>query len=81
MLEPPPHSTVPLKSAPLSKVTNGTFAGAGAIAVVYILRSQFNVDLPPEVDEAFKVLIAGSIGLFANWLANYFTPIKFRELK
>jgi len=81
MIVPPPHSTVPLGSAPLAKVTNGTFAGACAIAVVYVLRTKFHIDLPPEVDDAFKVVVASSIALFANYLVSYITPVKFRELQ
>lgn len=81
MLEPPPHSSIPLKPAPIAKVLNGTIAGAATVIIIYILRSKFNLDLPPEVDEALKFLIAGLLAIFANYLANYATPIKYRELK
>jgi hypothetical protein len=80
-ITPPPHAPVPLEAAPIAKVTNGTLAGAIAIAVIYVLRTKFHIDLPQEVDDAFKVIVASSIPLFANYLASYFTPLRFRELK
>lgn len=73
MLEPPPHSSLPLGTTPIAKVGNPAIVASVATVLAWVAKQYFETEIPADV------AIAG-VGVVC-FLVAYFTPIKRREVQ